>query len=615
MPLEFANPWGLLGLLSLPAIVVIHLYQRRFPVLYVAGVHLWSTQTLVQMPGRKRDRLPVTRSLLLELLAALLLSFVLAQPRWGVYDRLRHFVVVLDGSASMGARTESGESVRDAAMAALAERAAAAGRRARMTLVLSGRRPEILGGRSLTWPEAQQALESWQPRAAHHLLLPSVDLARQLAEEGGELLLVTDHLPDAPDAIDLGLVPDNVEIVAVGRRLENVGLTTARWTFDSESGRGEVYLRVKNFGRQSAAAALRAEGRGVLVFERRVELDVGEEQALTAAVPGGLGRLTITATAPGDALEIDSKIELVEPKPRTVHFANVLSQEGVRRILDRTMGLLPDVSSVPEDRAELILGDAGVLPPSEARLWWLGVGPVDPAEGAREAARDLLGPYLLEKRHPLLEGITFGGVIWGGVQPLTLSVVPFVSAGEFVLIGQLRGTRTTAFLLNVDLQRSNVTESPDWPILLSNLVEMRRAVLPGLRRWNYRVGESVTFRLFEGDAPEENPPLTLAGPEESKELTPLETVSTLPLDVPGVYEIRQGEKPWGEFAVQFFDPVESNLQSRAAGRRPAATTVEPGTLVADRFYTWMMLAGMVLLLAALLADWAVLRPRTASIQR
>src|SRR5439155_11416259 len=95
-----------------------------------------------------------------------------------------------------------------------------------------------------------------------------------------------------------------------------------------------------------------------------------------------------------------------------------------------------------------------------------------------------------------------------------------ISAGSTSLLSRLNGTRTTAFLLNIDLERSNLGESPDWPILLSNLIELRRDDLPGLRRWNYHLGEDVRFRLFEGDVDpaEESRPLTLVHGEKTKPL-------------------------------------------------------------------------------------------------
>src|SRR5574337_427459 len=52
------------------------------------------------------------------------------------------------------------------------------------------------------------------------------------------------------------------------------------------------------------------------------------------------------------------------------------------------------------------------LPESDPKKWWVGLGPLSRDEAAIESARDLAGPFLLDKRHPLLEGIVLEGVVW-----------------------------------------------------------------------------------------------------------------------------------------------------------------------------------------------------------
>ena len=131
--ISFGNLWGLLALAAVPAIVAIHLYRRRFPRLAVAGAFLWGEQTEVRDAGRTRDRLPLTATLLLEILAATLLALILAQPRIGAAGRVPHLVVVLDDSASMGASRGDGKSVRDAAVAEVERRVSELGRRTVVT--------------------------------------------------------------------------------------------------------------------------------------------------------------------------------------------------------------------------------------------------------------------------------------------------------------------------------------------------------------------------------------------------------------------------------------------------------------------------------------------------
>src|SRR5690606_32535277 len=142
--MDFANPWGLLGLLSLPIITAIHLYQRRFPPLLVAGAHLWGAETRIQTAGRRRDRLPITSSLLLELLAGLVFSFALAQPRFGEMSSVAHLVVVLDNSASMSGIPAGESAFREQAVAAIGERMDHLGRDARVTFIRSGIQPTLL---------------------------------------------------------------------------------------------------------------------------------------------------------------------------------------------------------------------------------------------------------------------------------------------------------------------------------------------------------------------------------------------------------------------------------------------------------------------------------------
>ena len=77
--MSFANPWGLMALAALPAIAAIHLFHRRYPRFEVSGLHLWGVAQMTHTPGRRRERLPITATLILELLAALVLALALAR--------------------------------------------------------------------------------------------------------------------------------------------------------------------------------------------------------------------------------------------------------------------------------------------------------------------------------------------------------------------------------------------------------------------------------------------------------------------------------------------------------------------------------------------------------
>ena len=601
----FANPFGLLALLGLPVILAIHLFRQRFPPLIVAGAHLWGAETRVTTAGRKLDRLPVTATLILELLAALLLSLGLSQPRIGMSADVSHLIVALDDSASMQAGPGGERSVREMAIKELESRMTGLGPSALITLIRSGPQPMLLGKRGMTWSEAQAALNEWRPLASEHDFRPAWDEAAQVAGPEGRFLFLTDSLPDPQTDL-----PRNMEVLGLGRPLENLALSAAGWDYDSQAARGELFFRVANYGVRPKTVSITAAADGATLFEGSTEVAAGGETPFHFEVPGGLGRLDIEIAVAGDGLALDNRVTLIEPGIRTVHAAVQLPADTDAELVRRVLAALPDVEAGSSSRFDLLIGDGDQRLDLDPDQWWFGIGPLAPgADGDTESAA-LTGPFILNKQHPLLEGITLNGVIWGGIQQTDLEMTPLVSCDRQPLLGQLAGSETTAFLMNIDLSRSNISRTLDWPVLLANLVEMRRNALRGLRRWNYRVDETVSLRVPRPD-PADEPDLVLVDPngaERTLVRDRSDTVEITRLRTPGVYRIEEHDETQGEFAVNFFDPRESSLSSITPGEREPPLATRSTTLRIDDPYTWLIMLAVLLVLAALLIDWYILRP-------
>jgi len=601
----FANPWGLLGLLSLPAIIGIHLYHRRFPVLKIASAHLWGAETETRRAGRRRDRLPITASLLLELLTALIISLILARPDFGGINHGAHLVVVLDNSASMAAKPVDGPSLRDRALAELRSRVERLGRPTVLTLLMTGPRPEALNGTPVDWTQAQELLPQWQPHKAHHAFQPAWDIAAQLAAQSGELLFLTNRLPATSAA-----VPQLMEVVAVGLPLENQALTTARWRIDPETDQEHITLRVQNLGSRTMQSLLLGKNGQSTVLTQDLTLDAGETRALDFEVGAGLSSITLALQSPADALAIDSQATLIAPRKRIVHYhLNLPAADVAHTKVTHVLQGIPRLTRSSPTEADLIIEPATARPESRRGLWWLGIGPLNRTQQARDAARDVAGPFLIEKRAPLLEGVVLGGIIWAGVQDASDPLLPLVSSGSLPLLAQLQSTQTTAFIFNGDLERSNLGESPDWPILLSNLVELCRADQPGLQRWNYRLNEHFGFRVPSSDDDlKPDSALTLVTPNRQRILSPDRTgwVEIQNLDRTGVYDVRRGKQTWDRFSVNFEDLRESDLQQLSAGIHPATSRPDESFEIDDP-YTWLTLLGILLALACVVTNWQQLR--------
>ena len=638
----FANPWGLLGLLALPAIVVLHLFHRRFPPRLVGGLHLWGVEQRIPIEGRRRETLPITPSLLLELLAALLLTLLLSQPRFSDPEGVAHFIVVLDNSASMAAVGGDGLSARDRTVAELQQRIKPSVANARVTFIATGRRPALVACPAAEWAEAQGMLDEWRPELPDHSPQSAIDLGIQLAEDGGQVLFLTDQLPDT-DSGESGVsaaIPESVEIVAGGLPLANLAITSAHWSLDPQTLAGTVDLRVANLGPRPQAATVRGTVAGKPVFESSLDLEPQAESALQAPVPGGVGELTVSLLGAEDALAVDSKVTLIEPKLRSVHVDVQFPDDDPRRTdVLRVLNQIP-AASLNSSVAELSIGPAGPVDGQTDGQWRLSIGPfaASPAETTGTSSQPegdtpvtgspepvtVAGPYLLDKRNPLLDGVQLDGVVWGGALPLTNDYSPLISCGSVPLLVQRSSNRTTWYDLNIDLARSNLTESPDWPILLSNLVALRQQALPGLSRWNFRVNEDVRFRITpaalraasaaaEPSATTSSKPveLTLTHDGDSRTISTLGLVELPAIEHPGIYALSRGGQVIERFVVNFFDRAESHLLDRESGTLPPVTDGSSLLLDVNSSMTWLILVTLLILIVLVVADWFVVHRKTA----
>jgi len=604
----FANPWGLLGLLTLPVIIYVHMFHRRFPPLEVAGLHLWTLDTRKDTPGRKKEQLPITRSLLLELLAALLISLLLADPRDASVTTRPHLVVVLDNSASMSARLpETGESTRDRAIQWLNEQQKIMGRDSVYSILTTGQRPTLIAGPRTSWEEVTSAITNWQPSSPRHSFDTTWDLGSQLAGKEAVFVFLTDKLPREEH-----FTPERMSVHSFGRKLDNVAITAARWLYDPQSGEGTIFIRIANLGEADVNTNVTGMAKDKKIVSESISLESGIEKSMQWKVPGGLSEIILSATTPGDPLDIDNEITLIEPHARTVTVAVILPSshtafENVKRIL----GVMPDIQLGDVAQANLVIAPATDTPKNKRGLWWLGIGPVNPSPQSTKAAKSVIGPFLIEKQHSLMDGIVLGGVVWGGVQKNPAATIPVISTAKSILLGQRSGTAANSYILNIDLAVSNLTESPDWPIFWTNLIEQCRTSQPGFQRWNYHLEEPIQFSLAP-DSINKDRELTLTHNQQKKPLLRMATVEIPPRDAIGIYTVQDGKELLGKFAVNFFDREESNLLTLKPGKKPPSVPKPALGIHLDNPFSWLLIIGLLLTIIAIVSDWYFLQTKKSA---
>jgi hypothetical protein len=216
--------------------------------------------------------------------------------------------------------------------------------------------------------------------------------------------------------------------------------------------------------------------------------------------------------------------------------------------------------------------------------------------------------------------------VWSSDPALALSGAPLVSAGNQPLLTEERRGARIAWHLNLDPARSSLQRTPDWPILLANMAELRRAALPGPERTSLAVGERLVYRpggeLAGVVASDEPLRYVLDGPLDSlldspfnsmsppaasaaraqREIPALEQVLVDGLEEPGLYRLLFRGAAVAEVAVSFMDAAESDLRDARPGKRPAE--LESGRMDAE--LEWVELALVAAALALALLDWRVL---------
>jgi Ca-activated chloride channel homolog len=568
----FSNPLALLALLALPAILGIHLYRRKAKRLLVSSVFLWGGTGKQPAEGRRRSPLASSLPLWLELAAAACTALAIAQPRGCVEGDAPHLVIAVDSSISMNAM-EGAPAAKAASEAAEMIRGLPRG--ARVSLLASGSPPSVLAGPGAEPAEALAMLESFRPSKAGHSLQPVLDLALGLSG-GSHVALLTDGPP--PEGLHPG-----VEWISYGSGGPNASI------IEATRGERELKIMLAVYG-GAGSGLLIVEEEGRRIAAERWDLGEAEKLGLGFSLAQGTGSVEISIEPDGaDGLEEDNKIFLLQPETRELRLAGDLSEETAQALglvsggsrIGAWLRIVGNaVESLPHE-ADLLITDGEEA--GGVETWRMKL-----LQPGREDGIVTTGPYWTDLGHPLLEGVAIGAPAWRYSQELRPRGTPLVQHREAALLTeQVFATGKRLYQLQMDPFGSNLAQSPPWPILLSNLAELRRDSLPGARRTNLRLGEDFSYaEAASGRA-------VLEGKEQRTLNHP---GGTLVVEAPSLGRSRLligGVEQ--EFSVNLLDPGESDLGGRSSGRRKAEKEMQARAPRQGSMSSMLCIAALLLL--------------------
>lgn len=532
-------PWALLGLLSVPLLLAIYWLQRRYRTKTVSSLFLWVEQAPAKQGGRRWVRLRTPALFWLELLALLLLTLAAARPQMLFDEARRPLAVVLDDSYSMLAG--GSDTPRQGALQALQEELDE-GRYHPFHLVLAAERPQLLAESISDSQEALKSLDGWKCQATSADLEAAAALARRLAGPLGRVLVLTDHAPNDET------IGESRLHWAFGRPLPNLAFINAGRS--SLEGRDRCLLEIANLSRVAASAQLTLED-GPDASSSKIDLQPGEVKRLILNLSHS--QADFQARLQDDALPIDNRVILLAEDRRLVRAQIEIRDPQLRQMTESALQAGRN-SLLVQNRPQLIFSDSEHPQANDWTVRFI----------SEPQASAYTGPFVVDRNHPLTEGLSLEGAIWGAGKSGRLTGIPLISAGDVPLLSVAEGPQGSNIQFRLRPDLSNLQLGPAWPVLIWNMVDWRAKQLAGMERTNLRIGDQATARLPESTASQETAEVLY--PDGTIHSLALQQAQlALPASQAGIYTIEPSGVAF-RFAANALRREESDLSAAASGR-------------------------------------------------
>ena len=588
---SFVNPAGLWALLGIPAVLLIHFLQRKAQSFPVSTLFLLEKTHREANIGRKFDRLTNSIPLWMQLLAVLLITWLMTEPRFPMERSTQRIAIVLDSSASMSVSKEF-------IITSLAEqlpplKGFASDVEYTVLESIPGK-PRIYAGKSTE--DLLAALKAWQPLAPLTDPTLALRLARSLVSRDGIVLFVTDTPVEG--------MPFDARLLAAGKKIGNCGFTGV--AFDEKDGTLVWRATLQNYADEEITRTWQIDsGNGQLSPPRSITLEPRSLLTLQANFPSKSERIKLILSA--DQFPLDDTLHLVRPNPKQLFLSTAAPLEALSKKILRS---IENMQPVGTQAADLSL---------------ISYDPLDPvlAEGnavifsndATQGGQYLAGG-LIATQHPLMNGINWQSLL------IRETISLEIRANDEVLLRQaerplilLRNAPATAIqaasqqlLFNFDPRLSNIDTQPALIVCLLRFAEQIRSKKIAKSQENWECGQPINIAIKPSTAALFLDRLDAQG----KTLASQSIAPNQPLFAPaepGFYQVRQGEEILVTSAAYFADTREADFSLCASENQltDAQTNTVQAHSSGDPFYHYWI----ILLLLLLIASWIFIKERKA----
>jgi len=609
--MSFLAPLSLLLVLLAAPIVLLYMLKLRRREIEVSSTLLWQMVLRDREANSPWQRLRRNLLLLIQLLLLAALVLALARPFWRVPTVASGtLVVLLDGSASMQATDGAGAATRfEAARAAIRQLIESLGTNGSMSIILVGHQPQVLATATADKAELLDAIRRAQADQGEADWPAATALASGAVRAGDAAHSVIVVVSDGGLPGNLPPLPAEVRYIPVGSASDNLALRAL--AVRATTAGPQLFASVANYGSAARSVIVSVSINGKLDSAQQLSVPAGgsSDMVLSNLPPDPAvyqARLTLPAGDNGnggrlDALPLDDQAWAVYQPPGAGRVL-VISQgnvflEQVFAALSVQLGFQPfrlkAGQPIPPDPFNLYVFDCpitGTLPSGDLLLINPSTNPLFAVGGmftntapARVAQNDPLTQYVDWRGVHLLQAHQVQLPAWA-------HVVVDADGGPLIFAGQVDGRRVA--VITFDLHDSDLPLQVTFPILMSNLL-------------NY-LAPASSFSAPEGLQPGQPVPIKLSGGETNLSIQdPAGVQTAVPADgqfgdtrLLGVYTLLSKQTVVGNFAVNLFDPFESNIRPEPSIRigREEVTASAPEAQGTLEIWPWIAAVAFGLLL-------------------
>jgi Ca-activated chloride channel homolog len=577
--MSFLTPAAFALAVLLPVIVAMYLLKLRRTEQTVSSVYLWQRMVRDVEANAPWQRLRRNLLMILQLIFLAILIFVLAQPFvWAEGVSGQAAIFIIDHSASMGA-TDAVPNRLEAAKNQARQLADGLPDDARVTIIASAESPQVLASATLDRRQIHQAIERIQLSTGSGNLANALGLASAIAsrQPDTDIIILSDGRTHLPDRMAL---KGRVRYYPIGLSGDNQAISLLSLESSMAGSGATAFAQVTNYSQEPAQRRLEiyADGRMFNAFDMQIP-------------PGGIHPV-IADDLPADTILLEARLAGSDALPTddrawavrrdTEPAAAILVTNG-NLFLQTALSLLPglEVTAVSPEEYEAGLGgipaDGGTenltltifdsyvpvgdsypsgnllfIAPYQSTPFFTVTGKLENPSPRIVDTGDSVAEHLSLAQVSILDTARISLPPWA--RTIIAGDTPD-SSTPLLFLGQIEDRR--AAVIAFDLRRSDLPLQVAFPLLMANLTGWLTPGRSGGLPDQAVPGSPVTLTL-----PPEITTVTITKPDGSRTQVQTSGGRVVFADTQqlGVYQAAWGEGSRMQFAVNLFNPEQSDIQ-------------------------------------------------------